>query len=277
MDNSIKETCVKNLQQLLKKTECLAENEQNKWVFRGQPNHCDIESTLRRECDRFDVESECVDGIEKEMIREFSRRVHHYTQNVPEDDRTDEWMALMRHHGAPSRLLDFTYSPHVAAFFAFRDAGKSTKVTVWAINTDALAKEVPKKLQGAYKCYRKHRTDKYFRQLFCQQHMLVLAVNPFRLNERLTIQKGVFLCPGNLELSFIDNLRAHVTAQKLANTVRKYVIATGSNGEIRDEALKSLDRMNIYNVPLFPGLDGFAQSFAARIPTFFLPRLSDPY
>ena len=30
--------------------------------------------------------------------------------------------------------------------------------------------------------------------------------NPFRLNERLTIQKGVFMCPGNVTVPFEENL-----------------------------------------------------------------------
>lgn len=34
-----------------------------------------------------------------------------------------DYMAYLRHHGFPSPLLDWTKSPYVAAFFAFREAG----------------------------------------------------------------------------------------------------------------------------------------------------------
>jgi hypothetical protein len=38
-----------------------------------------------------------------------------------------EYMAYLRHHGFPSPLLDWTRSPYVAAFFAFRDANSESK------------------------------------------------------------------------------------------------------------------------------------------------------
>ena len=43
-----------------------------------------------------------------------------------------EWMALMQHHGAPTRLIDFTWSPYVAAFFALERT--LADGVVWAVN-----------------------------------------------------------------------------------------------------------------------------------------------
>ena len=41
-----------------------------------------------------------------------------------QDDNRLEWLALMQHYGAPTRLLDFTRSPYVACFFALEELKK---------------------------------------------------------------------------------------------------------------------------------------------------------
>jgi hypothetical protein len=43
-----------------------------------------------------------------------------------------EYWIYLRHHGFPSPLLDWTRSPYVAAFFAFRQACQAEKVAIFA-------------------------------------------------------------------------------------------------------------------------------------------------
>src|SRR5690606_29165357 len=76
--------------------------------------------------------------IEEYTLREFQRRAHHYSSDLPEKDNVLEWLALMRHHGSPTRLLDFTKSPYVAAFFAVSKAARDDSAAIWAINAKAL-------------------------------------------------------------------------------------------------------------------------------------------
>jgi len=88
----------------------------------------------------------------------------------------------------------------------------------------------------------------------------VTPLNPFRLNERLRTQKGVFLVPGDLKVSFMDNLTnlpaSDPEESEPENPVLRLVLAPA----IRKEALEHLYYMNISRTSLFPGLDGNAQS-----------------
>src|SRR4026209_85575 len=92
------------------------------WAFRGQG---DAKWPLRSALSRHIIVSKvCRDAwpLQEERIRRiFERKSHLHLTRPPGDDEL-EWLALMQHHGAPTRLLDFTWSPYVAAFFALERA-----------------------------------------------------------------------------------------------------------------------------------------------------------
>ena len=76
--------------------------------------------------------------VERLMLEEFKSRAHQYlpANAIPSSDF--EWLALMQHHLGQTRLLDWTFSPYVAAFFAL-DEVRPTEVeycAVWAIALD---------------------------------------------------------------------------------------------------------------------------------------------
>ncbi len=208
------------------------------------------------------------------MLREFTRRAHHYVSDLPKVSDLLEWFALMRHYGAPSRLLDCTYSLYVAAYFALHSATVKTGVAaIWAINTSWL-KELYRTTfpADAKRRGRDFRFKRDFKKRFLSRtnpRTFVAPANPFRMNQRLSAQQGVFLCPGDIQKSFMENLLPPGTKAAKDQVVRVLL-----NPTMKTEALRDLRRMNVTSVTLFPDLSGLAMSLGDwfHFPLHFTPR-----
>jgi hypothetical protein len=223
--------------------------------------------------------------IEKGLLRDFKRKCHHHLQDVPPDENTLEWLTLMQHHGAPTRLLDFTYSFFVALYFAVEEADR--ECAVWAIDSPWLSKlnmnpgvfDTPqerKRFSTMREATTRKGSEKVFKDFFWQStKQRVDVLNTFRLNQRLTIQQGVFLCPGDISMPFMDNLR---TLLKDRPDPKKFVkLRIRLKAQERKIVLQHLHRMNITRATLFPGLDGFAKSLGNLLifPDMLLPEVDD--
>ena len=190
------------------------------------------------------------------ILREFTRRAHHFSDDLPQAQDVLEWFALMRHYTAPCRLVDFTYSFYSAAYFALKDAADEP-AAIWAVNTDWL-RECYEGAWGESDPDFRFKNPAKFRLRFLDTmhpQKFVAPANPFRLNQRLTAQQGIFLCPGDINHSFMDNLLAPEADSGAGKVVRILVSA-----EAKNDAIEELRRMNISSATLFPDLIGFAES-----------------
>lgn len=241
------------------------------WVFRGQRSAAwELRTSLERCLEREHIDGDARIELEQELLREFKRTFHNYSVHVPASASVLEWLSLMEHHGAPTRLLDFTYSIYVASYFALETAVEDC--AVWAVNAEwvmgrALSamkqagKDSAEKLRD--KTGEEHETvssEVLFQPPFVS---CVLLLSPFRLNERLRIQKGTFLAPGDVSQGFMDNLLA-IEGHDDKKNVLKIVLPA----RVRADALEKLHYMNISSTSLFPGLDGYARSLGIYHPAF---------
>jgi len=179
-----------------------------------------------------------------------------------------EWLALMQHHGCPTRLLDFTRSYFIGLFFAVDDA--SSNSALWAVNRGFFEYRpgIPASEDYLHSTYNED-AERVVDTVVSPQNKEapetgVLLVEPYRMNERLSIQQGLFLFPKNLEISFEENLCIGFGARSLGELVQKdsspAVVKIIIPSELNLRIALILGEMNISAATLFPGLDGYARS-----------------
>ncbi|MDI1279216.1 FRG domain-containing protein [Methylobacter sp.] len=237
-----------------------------KWIFRGQSDvDWELKSSLHRAFDEAQKIHYLSTGKEKSlnrlshekvMIDRFKCNAHLYLSHLPQQDDSQSWLSLMQHHGAPTRLLDFTFSPYVALFFAL-EFGETDSV-IYCINHHAI-----RSIDDEY--FGKNRFEMYSRALDSEQSNddpCLLAFEPTFFNQRLLSQQGLFVTTNTLEFSHGKILDDYKIADQ---DVFKIVIPSA----LRYEGLRKLNIMNINSANIYPGLDGFCKSMR-RQPVFGL-------
>lgn len=139
----------------------------------------------------------------------------------------DQW-TIGQHHGVPTRFLDWTQNPLIAAYFSV-EGGKTTDAAVYTISRDSFSDSSD--------------TD----DLFSASDEIVLHI-PSYINPRISAQKGVFTVHKN-PLKPID-----ITLSEMGLPITKMIISHDCFEEIKN----MLDWCGINHSFVYPGLDGVA-------------------
>ena len=193
-------------------------------------------------------------AIEGHLLRNF--RKYAQPEAVPFDSVWN-WLALAQHHGLPTRLLDWTYSPFVALHFATADVHRYDRDgIVWAVDYVRAQREAPERLRAAL---RDEGMDVFTAELLAtvapgrreleELGDFVVFLEPPSINPRIVNQYALFSLMSRADARFDDWLAERPTL------VRRVIVPA----ELKWEARDKLDQANVTERVLFPGLDGLSR------------------
>jgi hypothetical protein len=155
----------------------------------------------------------------------------------------NDWWALGQHFGLGTPLLDWTTSPFVAAYFAFRDTGPSQTKSraVYALNQPAVVRK-------SHELKEKNEENPDW-------DGEVEFVRPRSdENARLVNQAGLFT---RSPMSF-SSIESWVQESFRQDSIARVLVKITIPNSGRENALRMMNRMNINDLTLFPDLGGAA-------------------
>jgi hypothetical protein len=203
--------------------------------------------------------------MEQHLLRNFRKYAR---RSDVQTDSVWNWLAVAQHHGLPTRLLDWTFSPQVAMHFATARLREfEYDAVIWTVDFVRAHALLPAPLRAEMESEcadvftvemlaRRARTLEEFDAL--DGEPFALFFEPPSLDDRIVNQFALFAVMSSPEAHLEDWLAAH------PELVRRIVIPAELKWEIRDK----LDQANVTERVLFPGLDGLS----AWLKRYYSPR-----
>lgn len=212
-------------------------------VFRGQEKPYRLRSTFHR-TGRADLRRFLDDDIPN-LHRHLSLRTTHiFDLAVP--DQKGAFFNLAQHHGYPTPLLDWTFSPYVAAFFAYRKlknsearAATEQKIRIFVFDQKAWKEKVPQ----------------FSTVTWSRPHFSILEFIPID-NLRVVPQQSIST------LTTVDDIESHIKYSESPD--RQYLRVIDLPVSERHTVMRELSIMGITAGSLFPGLDGACEELKER-------------
>jgi len=215
------------------------------FIFRGQGMCKRLRSSFHRSR-RKDLIRYITEDV-PEAVRALSSRTRHLF-NITDPGQNAAFLNLLQHHGYPTPLLDWTYSPFVAAFFAYRyrrnRGPDNNNVRIFAFDRQAWIRDW-NPVQSI---------------TFARPHFSLLEALSIE-NQRAIPQQAL------LSATNVDDIESYIREKEIASG-QTYLFAVDLPFAERRKVMEELSAMGITAGSLFPGLDGACEELRGR---FFHP------
>ncbi len=212
-----------------------------RYIFRGQSAPWRLRTSFHRtrRKDLFRYWDQDVPRVRHASIGATS---HLFDPMVPEHNGA--FIHLLQHHGYPTPLLDWTYSPYISAFFAYSsltdDRRSGDPVRIFMFDADLWKRD--------------------FQQLnnmtFCRPHFSL--IEPYAIgNPRALPQQSIGT------VTNLDDIESFIRFHEKQQN-KRYLHVFDLHASEKNKALKQLGLMGISWGSLFPGIDGVCREYRDR-------------
>lgn len=218
--------------------------EPRRYAFRGQERNAWRLQTSFHRYGRFDLMKFVQNDMSQLHAHLSSLTSHHFNVNDPLENAS--FHSLVQHHGYPTPLLDWTFSPYIAAFFAFRKISKKDQqpdgfarlfvhdVRDWTIDHPRIDKISPAPLHFTF--------------------LSALAIN----NPRMVPQQALS------SVTNVDDIEDFIAWQERRMN-KCYLRVIDLPISERSQIMQELAMMGITAGSLFPGLDGACEQIKEQL------------
>ncbi len=227
----------------------------NLFIYRGEPDAAfTLSTSLRRHC------KEKSNFLESPMLLNFTK--YAILQEPSIENSVWNQMILGQHHGLPTRLLDWSFSPIMALHFSTTESDlekmDARDSVVWRIDIHELHDMLPDKYRAVIAKYNTTVFSVSMISEVCSslrqydedmQDQCMVIIEPPSLDPRIINQYSFF--------SVIPDKMIDITGflDSKTNQTTRFIIKKELRWRIRD----MLDHLNITERIVYPGLDGLSQ------------------